>query len=372
MRALSRRHRLTLVSLHEGPVGPEALAPVAALCEAVHLVPLPRPRAAVNVAGGLFTPRPLQVEYHRSRRFARVLAQVLARAPFDAIHATLIRMAPYVWELQAGPRVVVDLIDALSLNLLSRRAKVSPALWPVYGLEYRRVRAYEQAVARRFRRLVISSAVDREALGAAHAVVIPNGVDLETFEFRGPEGRDPQTLIFTGNMAYPPNEEAVRWFARRVWPALRRKRPGLRWEIIGAAPSVRVRALAGDGISVLGRVPRMADRLARATVSLCPLQSGSGIQNKVLEAMAVGTPVVTTSIGNQGVQAVSGRDLLVADGPDAFTAGVERLLDDAALRARLATHGRTLVQERFQWNVHAERLETLYGGEPAAGELVAL
>jgi len=187
-------------------------------------------------------------------------------------------------------------------------------------------------------------------------------VDLERFPFRGPEGRGARTLIFTGNMAYPPNEEAAAWFARRVWPLLRARWKDLRLEIAGASPGVRVRALAeeGSGINVLGPVPSMAEALGRATVSVCPLRSGSGIQNKVLEALAVGTPVVTTAIGNQGVQATPGRELLVADAPEAFAGEVSRLLEDGGLRARLAAQGRALVEERFQWDAHARALEALY------------
>ncbi|MFY0523476.1 glycosyltransferase [Archangium gephyra] len=376
LQGLSRRHQVTLVSLNDSPLEPGQLEPLSRLCEQVHVVPLPRWKAAVNLATGLFTPRPLQVEYHRSSRFERTLSTVLANGKFDAIHVSLIRMLPYVWNLVGQRVIVVDLIDSMSLNLLSRRNEARGAMRLAYGLEYRRVRDYERAVVQRFPSLVISSPIDRRLLGSPHILVNPNGVDVEKFQFRGAEGREPATLIFTGNMAYPPNQEAVCWFVRQVWPLLRPRWPRLQLEIVGAEPPASIRALAGPGgnIQVLGRVPMMEERLGKATVAICPMQSGSGIQNKVLEAMASGTPVVSTAVANQGVQACPERDLLIGDTPQAFALAVERLLLNAGLRRWLGANGRELVEQRFRWEVHVARLEALYAGqepeatfEPSAG-----
>jgi glycosyltransferase involved in cell wall biosynthesis len=131
-----------------------------------------------------------------------------------------------------------------------------------------------------------------------------------------------------------------------------------------------VRALAepGSNIAVLGRVPQIAEQLGKATVAICPMQSGSGIQNKVLEAMAVGTPVVSTAVANQGVQGRPGRDLLVADEPQEFAQAVEQLLSSPSLRRQLGMNGRALVEQSFRWEAHVARFEALYRGEePEAG-----
>ena len=363
LQALSARHQLTLVSLHDRPVTADLLAPVGTLCERVRVVAHPTWRSVLRTGAGLFDRAPLQLAYYRTNRFRQMLDAVLAADRYDAIHVSLVQMAPYVWDLAKGKiPVVLDLVDCRSLNLMSRRDERRGPVRALYGLEYRRVRDYERAVAAHFPRLVISSPVDRAVLGD-RAHVIPNGVDLDQFPFQSPEGRQRQTLIFTGNMAYPPNEEAVRWFVRYVWPLLQARWPCLRLEIAGASPGARVKALESwPGVTVLGRVPSMAEHLARATVSICPLQSGSGIQNKVLEALAVGTPVVSTTVGNQGTQATPERELLVADSPEDFACAVDRLLRDEDLRARLATYGRAYVEQRFQWSAHARALEALYSG----------
>jgi len=371
LRTLSRDHEITLLSLADAPVSHDDYAQVAALCARVEVVPLPRWRMLWNVGTGLASSRPLQVQYYRSAAVHAKLAALLAQEPFDVLHATLIRVLPYVWKLRRPP-VVVDLIDSLTLNLADRRDQVRGPKRLGYELEYRRVRRYEQAVVRHFPALVVTTEADRQDLGGGEQItVIPNGVDLDRFAFRGPDGRDPATLIFTGNMGYHPNEEAVIWFAAEVWPLLRAQRPGIRWQIVGANPGERVRVLAqpGSGIEVLGRVPDMTTYLGQATVAIAPMRSGSGIQNKVLEAMAVGTPVVATSIANRGVRGAPDHDLLVADTPAAQAAALTGLLADPPAQVRLSQAGRAFVEQQFRWEQHAARLSTIYAS--LAGARVA-
>jgi sugar transferase (PEP-CTERM/EpsH1 system associated) len=361
LRALSQEHQITLLTMTEAPVSPAEYEQVASLCERVEVVPLSRWRALWNLGVGMLSRQPMQVRYYRTRTFRRRLAALLAEERFDVIHATLIRMLPYVWQVADVP-VVVDLIDSLSLNLEARRLQVGGLKRLAYEVEYRRVRKYERSVVGHFPALVVSSPADQQVLGGDNITVIPNGVDLERFPFRGPAGRDAATLVFTGNMGYHPNEEAVAWFATEVWPLLRGSHPGLRFQVVGTNPSDRVRALAqsAPGIEVVGRVPDVAAYLNRAAVAVCPMRSGSGIQNKVLEAMSAGAPVVATAIANRGVQAAPGRDLLVADTAPAFATSVVRLLDNSATGAALAWAGRNFVEKNFRWEEHARRLSDLY------------
>ncbi|MBF6613591.1 MAG: glycosyltransferase [Chloroflexi bacterium] len=361
IQALSREHTITLLSLAETTVTKSERAQVAELCHQVNVVPLPRTQALLNAGLGVASRLPLQVNYYRSTHFKQELGALLARERFDAIHTTLIRLLPYVWGLRQEP-VVVDLIDSLSLNLADRRKQVGGLKRVAYEMEYRRVQQYERAVVRRFPALVVSSAADSQALGGGRAAVIPNGVDMERFAFAGPEARDAGTLIFTGNMGYHPNDEAVAWFCAEVWPLLRASHPALRFQVVGTNPSERIRSLASaaTGIEVLGKVPEVTSYLQKATVAVCPMRSGSGIQNKVIEAMSAGAPVVATGVANRGVRAVAGRDLLVADTARDFAHAATRLLDDAPLRAELGRAGREYVARHFRWEQHAQQLVEVY------------
>ena len=249
LRTLAREHRITLLSMTDTPVSPEDQARVAALCERVEVVRLGRAQVLMNLGTGLLSDEPLQVHYYQSGAFQARLQALLAADTYDAIHVTLLRMLPYVEHLPAhslrGTPVVVDLIDSLTLNLEGRRTQVHGVKRWAYELEYRRVRDYERHIARSQKNLIVSSPADQQLFGGGEQVsVIPNGVDVDAFRFQGAEGRNAQTLIFTGNMGYQPNEEAVLWFAHEVLPRLRQKRPGLRFRVVGMAPGERVRALA--------------------------------------------------------------------------------------------------------------------------------
>jgi len=366
LRLLSKEHDITLLSIAEGPVAASDLAHVSALCERVEVVQLSKPRVLWNLATGLLSNVPLQVSYYRSPALRQRLDALLAAHNFDLIHVTLIRMLPYVWDVRALP-VLVDLIDSLALNLESRRKTVRGPRRLAYEVEYRRVRAYERAAVARFDMLAVTADADKQSLGGGEQIkVVPMGVDLDRFAFRGTDGRDPATVVFTGNMGYPPNEEAVLWFAREAWPRLRSLVPSIRWQIVGADPSEQVRALAhaehsvDSRIEVTGRVPDVAEYLARATLAICPLRSGSGTQMKVQEAMAVGTPVVATSVANRGVGGLPGRDLLVADAGPEFASAIAHLISDDLARRRLGEAGRALVERDFRWEQHAQQLSAIY------------
>lgn len=358
---------ITLLSLADAPVSHADMAEMQALCDRIEVVHLPKSRAMLNMGFGLFNARPLQVSHYISGEFRRLLAHTLNAYRFDAIHVALIRMLPYVWDLPSThPPVTVDLIDSLGLNLEDRRKSTRGPLRLAYELEYRRVLRYERESVRRFDALAVSSPADKQALGGhGNIAVIPNGVDLDRFPFDPERDGTDESIIFTGNMGYGPNEEAVLWFAAEVWPLLRQSHPQLRFRIAGINPSERVMALANiAGIDVLGKVPDVALCLREATIAVAPMRSGSGIQNKVLEAMSSGTPVVSTSIGNRGVGAQHNAHLLVADTGTAFAQSIETLLQSPGKRSQMAQQARRYVESRFQWSEHANALLGLYKAHP--------
>jgi len=231
----------------------------------------------------------------------------------------------------------------------------------LFHLEARRMARYERELVSSFDRQIVSSPLDKEAIGACESLhVIPNGVAIEDFPY-SEDGRENNLIVFTGRMGYFPNAEAAFYFATQVFPLIRRQVQDARFLIVGADPPQRVQQLAKlPGVEVTGYVPRVQDYLARATVAVAPMQAGTGIQNKVLEAMAAGAPVVATPYALGGIEAVDGEHLLVAEDAEGLAEQVVRLLRDSALRRHLTRNARRLVEEKYTWERSVAMLEEVY------------
>jgi glycosyltransferase involved in cell wall biosynthesis len=271
-------------------------------------------------------------------------------------------MAPYL--PTAGPAArVVDLIDALSLNMARRYQYDRPPLRWLAWLEAARLLRYERRLCESVDRAVVCASPDREAIGPfARLAIVGNGVDPTEHVFER-DGRDPHAIVLSGNMGYFPNVHAARWFAGQVLPRVRRAVPEVTLRIVGARPHRTVRHLAVVDPAVIvvsGFVDRMHSHLRRAGIAVAPLHAGSGQALKVLEAMASGTPVVATPVAAAGVGARHDEHLLVAEGPQAFADQTVRLLRDAALADRLAASARRLVETRHTWEHSIDALEAVY------------
>jgi len=360
LRLLNLRHDITLVTPISYPLGRRAQEAVACLCKRWIPVPVSRREATWNLNRFVRSSLPLQVLYFCPPILEKTVQKLVREESFDLIHVQLARMAPAVTGIDHIPKVL-DFIDALSLNM-RRRARLEhwPLRW-IFQLEAERMSRYEQELVSSFDLQIISSPADKEAIGAHESLyVVPNGVNIEDFPYNEDE-RDDKIIVFTGRMSYFPNAEAAVYFATRVFPIILQEDPDARFLIIGAAPPRTVRRLARlPGIEVTGYVPRIQDYLKRATVAVAPMRAGTGIQNKVLEAMASGTPVVATRYALGGIEAVDGEHLLVAENAEGLAEQVVRLLKDPALRLRLARNARQLVEEKYTWEQAVAMLEEVY------------
>ena len=379
---LARRHEVVVLSLWQGERERGDLAALRRLVPVVG-VWLPRLDALLNCARALPGSVPLQAAYCRSRPFERLLRAALTqggeeldlppelREPFDVVHVEHLRAA-YLGE--AIPRMmpsVVDAVDCISLLLSrTRRSSHRGRQRLLAALELPRTRRFEAEAMARFDEVAVTSPADAAALRRLNPALrvseIANGVDLTYFQL-DPRPRDPETIVFTGKMSYHANATAALYFAREVLPRIRARRPGVTFHIVGSDPPAEIRALArAPGVVVTGHVPDLRPYLSQASIAVAPMVVKVGIQNKILEAMAVGTPVVTTSLGAEGLAAVDGCDLEVADGAEAFAARVLWLLDDPERLWRLRDAGRRYVEERHTWVAAARRLEDLYASAVAA------
>lgn len=257
--------------------------------------------------------------------------------------------------------------DCYSLYL-RRELSAQTGFAPGARLRLHVARRYEAWMFTPFQRRVVVAERDRaELLGinpALHWEVIPNGVDLDYFHSQQVP-RKPATLLFTGNYDYAPNEEAALFLARELLPTLRQQLPEAQLWLVGNAPSDAMRALAGEHILVSGHVPDLRPWLARASLYISPLRLGSGIKNKVLEALAAGCPLLATPLSVDGIAVAHGQHALLAQRGD-MPAAALALLRDEALQQRLARAGRQLVEAQYSWDQAAARYSALYEAIGAA------
>jgi sugar transferase (PEP-CTERM/EpsH1 system associated) len=359
LRLLGKRHRITLLAFADRAISTAERAHVAAFCEELVTVPLSRRDMAGALLRRAASPLPLQTLMYQTDAMRSAVAAHAARG-FDVVHVQLARMAEHV--AAVGIPCVIDFIDALSLNMERRAREQRGPLRPIVSLEARRMRAYERLLCERVAAALVVSHVDRDAIGPYRNLhVNPNGVDVDAFAFwDGP--RIPDRLVFTGNMGYFPNVNAATWFAREVFPRVKAAVPGATLGIVGTDPAPEVRALAArdPAVEVTGYVDDLRVALRSATAAVVPMRAGTGIQNKVLEAMAIGTPLVVTPFALGGIDVRDGTHLLVGADAAAFAAQTVRLLREERLRAALARAARSIIEAAYSWEASVAALESVH------------
>jgi glycosyltransferase involved in cell wall biosynthesis len=369
LRELSRRHAITLLTFApESGSGGAVSVELRRCCERVVVVAQNRGTRLIRLARALSGSVPLQVAMNDTFAFRSALTGLLRSGEFDLAHVQLARMGETLPLLGDLP-CVLDLVDALSANMARRAQYDTGPMRLLARFEAARLLPYERALCARAAAVTISTARDREALGGdlSGLHVVDNGIDPELFAFSA-QPRVPGRLIFGGNLGYFPNVDAALWFAHEVLPILKQRHPGVVLDLVGARPAAALRRLAANeaGVRLVGPVADMASHLRGAEVALAPMRAGSGQQIKILEAMGCGTPVVASSFAAAGLEAVAGRDLLVADAAGDFAAQVSRLLDDRRLAGGVAASARALVERRYTWAHSARAIESLW--RAAAGQ----
>ena len=370
---LARRHEVYLFCLTDQRIEEGHLAHLRAYVAHIEVVQLPVWRILGRLFTAVFSRLPFQVAYFHHRSAQRAIDKAIATFRPDHILCQLVRTTEYVRNRFDVPRTL-DYMDTLSKGM-ERRTENAP-FWirPLLRTETRRLIAYENLMLDLFDRHVIISAQDRDLLyhpARDRVAVIPNGVDTDFF--RPQDAEKTYDLVFTGNMNYPPNIDSVLYLAHQVLPLVRAHRPGTSLLISGVDPSPRVRELARVDplITVSGRVPDIRTSYASARVFAAPMQIGTGLQNKLLEAMAMRMPCVTSALANNAVGAVPDESILIGQEPADYATHILRLLGDEAEHQRIADNGYRFVRDHFSWAQSAEALDRLIESAstaaPAAG-----
>ena len=339
------------VAYLEGPENPEPPQGI----DNVRFVRLEKPSISEAIGGWLKTPTmPLQTLPAMSKR-ARYWVEG-ALQEHERVLAVTLRVAPLLQGAEF--RGVLDFIDALSLNMHERAFASSPAVRPLLRLEEKLLRDYEETLIEVFPKAFVVSKRDWAHLGGHSKIkVIPNGVDYEFLTYTWQPTKS-KTIVFLGRMDYPPNIDAAIFFARQVFPIIRTRRPEARFSIVGANPHPKVKSLAYEnGIEVSGFVKDIRPHLSRAAAFVAPLRWASGMQNKVLEAMAVGAPVLTTPKVLAGFEGVEpGRHLLVAETPGGLAEAVLDILSDNQEALRISKEARALIETKYNWKSVGKRM----------------
>jgi sugar transferase (PEP-CTERM/EpsH1 system associated) len=378
IRHLARRARVHLACLADEPVPEESLEALGRLCARVRAVRLGPSRWARGMSsmarGGSFTAGAFW-----SPRLARLTAAWAAEVPFAAVLASSSAMVPYLRRPQlAGVPAVVDLVDVDSQKWLDYAAAERGPWATFYRTESRRVRKLESTLPSWARAVTLVSEAETELFRSfcpsPDVHTVPNGVDLDYFRPTSPALAE-EGCVFVGALDYKPNVDAVTWFCREVWPAVTRAHPGARLRLVGRRPVAEVLALAEvPGVDVVGQVPDVRPHLAWAAVAVAPLRIARGVQNKVLEALAMRKAVVASPQALAGLRERLDLPALTASAPAEWAEHVGRLLTDEPLRRQLGAAGRRYVESHHSWDRCLEPLSDLLGlpGEAADSPAPAL
>ena len=364
---LARGHRVHLGCLIDDPADHRHLAALREWCADVAGFEIDKRRQKLSALLRARPGRPLMLDYYRHPGLHRWVRNAAARTPMDTVFVYTVAMMPYAEDL-ACPSLVLDATDIDSEKWAAYAETARLPMKAVWSREGRTLLDYERraALASDAALFVSPQEVGRfaklapETAGRLHA--IENGVDLDRFApghafpcpFHGPGPH----VVFTGTMDYWPNADAVSWFAADVVPRLRAARPTAQFHVVGANPGPNVLRLAGQpGVRVTGRVADTRPYMAHADVCVAPLRIARGIQNKVLEAMAMARPVVATSPAFEGIRATPGAELLVADGPAPTAAAIQSVLDGG--HPGLGPAARRAVEERYAWSATLSPLDAI-------------
>lgn len=372
LRELRVNHRVTYLTLDDGTASPDAIARATEYCDEVIRVPFRTaskrtPRFWLELVGNVFSGLPYAIAKYRVPALTGALRARVARGDIDVIVCDFLSPSINVPSDLDVPVILFEHNVEAAIWERHTRVAANPLKRRYMAEQWRRMRRFEGEECRRVDHVIAVSAEDCRQLereyGLAEVSEVPTGVDTEFFRPSATVERAPHEMVFTGSMDWLPNEDGIIWFCEEILPRIRREIPDATLTIVGRSPSRPVLDLAErhDAVEVTGSVPDVRPYMERASVFVVPLRIGGGTRLKVYEAMGMEIPIVSTTIGAEGLPVRDGHDLLLADDPDAFAATVVRLMRKPASGRELARTAAERVRAEFAWREVAARFAAICG-----------
>jgi glycosyltransferase involved in cell wall biosynthesis len=357
LRVLSREHDIDLISFATDVVHSEHIRALENYCRRVEIIPYrPFQPGRLQARLGFLAVRPRSVLDTFNREMERHIQRAVQRKRYDLIIGNEIDMAPYLVSIPHTPKLLEDIELTFYYERYAQQAKRMDKIRS--GVSWLKWERYIRNLSRDIQAWTVVSQKERNLLsrisnGVISSLVVPNCVNYQSYQgdFGSP---DKDTLIYSGALTYHANFDAVDYFLREIFPLIQKERPGTRFIVTGKLDGVPIESLPDhEKVIFSGYLDDIRPAIAHSMVNVVPLRVGGGTRLKILESMAIGTPVVSTSKGVEGLDLVDGREILVADAPDDFAAAVLRLMRDTELRERLSSAGCATVARQYDWDVVA-------------------
>ena len=369
LKYLSLNHEVTLLTFTDHETEPTSFDKIRELCHSIKTVARRDQMPSwINSGLAILSSKPFQVKYYHSRKMREAVKREISTHKYDLLMAHLIRMFDYVRDYE-GCAKIAALEDALSLNYSRQSSYLDRTRRWLVNLERKRVFQYEKETIESSHLCLVVSEVDRSfwekrGVHTDKIRIVPNGVSKELLARGKNKVEENDWIVFLGNMGSSffntgnfPNRDACMFFSRAVFPRLRQKNRGIRFFIVGANPSEEIMKLGEmEGVEVTGFAKDPYHYLERAKIFVAPLRCGAGIQNKVLEAMALGKTVVTTQIGAEGIEGENNKHFVIVDKdrPEAMADCVLDLLNDEKKRQYIGENARELIKKKYTWDIIGE------------------
>ncbi len=360
IKVLSEKHEIILCALNplRKADKQKAFAQLQPYCRSINFIDLPAGGRVVNILRAFFSYLPLQSGYFYSRHAAGKIKALIEEYHPDHLFAQLSRTARYLMDIPI--KKTLDYQDAFSYGLKRRADK---ARWPmklIFRMEHKRMEAFEKEIFDRFDNKIIISEQDRNLIPHAERqmiTVIRNGVDMKFFHPFSRKKR--QEIVFTGNMNYPPNIDAALFLAKEIMPLVWKKKPETHLLLAGASPHTKVKNLKNRRIKISGWLDDIREAYACSEVFIAPMRMGTGLQNKLLEAMAMKMPCITTPLANAALKAREKEEILMGSNAQELADALLFLLENSTEREKLAKKAFTFVKQNYRWKEATAPLEKL-------------